>query len=94
MKELMYRSRFLDLGINWSGQLHSPGRFVRMQIFAGIDQIGGWVGTSVGQDEVEKILDPIRDSNFDPSFIQPVASLYNDRAIAAIPPLVLKTVAY
>jgi hypothetical protein len=50
----------------------------------GIHRIVGWVGPRTGLDEVEKRkFLPYRDSNFDPSVVQPVASRYTDCAIPA-----------
>jgi hypothetical protein len=45
--------------------------------------IGGWVSPRVGLDDVKKKPLPNRDSNSDPSVVQPVASCYTDCAIPA-----------
>jgi hypothetical protein len=50
--------------------------------------IGGWVGPTAGLHDVEeKKSRPYRDSNSDPSAVQPVASRYNnnnDIALGAV----------
>jgi hypothetical protein len=43
--------------------------------------IGPWVRRRAGLDDVEKRTWPYRDSNSDPSVVQPVASCYTDCAI-------------
>jgi hypothetical protein len=72
MGEWMYRSTFFltsELaGGEWSAS--RPGRFTPEERAPGTHWIGGWV-------------DPYRDSNSDPSVVQPVASRYTDFATPA-----------
>jgi hypothetical protein len=47
----------------------------------GTHSVGGWVGPRAGVDDVEKRKLFYRDSNSDPSVVQPVASCYTDSAM-------------
>jgi hypothetical protein len=58
-------------------------RFTPGERAIGTHWTGGWVGSSDGINNVEKILDPHRDSNSEPSVVQPVAGRYTDYAIPA-----------
>jgi hypothetical protein len=59
-----------------------PGRFTPRERASGTHWIGGWVDLRPGLDDVEngKYL-PYRDSNSDPSVVQPVTSCYTDYRI-------------
>jgi hypothetical protein len=59
-----------------------PGRFTHRERAPGTHWIGGWVDPRPGLDDVKmrKFL-TYRDSNSDPSVVQPVASRYTDNAI-------------
>jgi hypothetical protein len=48
----------------------------------GTHWIGGWVVPRAGLDDVEKSLDPTRDSNSDPSVVQTVSSPYNEYPVS------------
>jgi hypothetical protein len=68
-------------GGEWSTS--RPRRFTPGEKASGTNWIWGWAGPRAGLGDVEKILDPHRDSNSDPSVVQPVGSLYTDYAIPA-----------
>jgi hypothetical protein len=77
------------VGGEWSAS--RPCRFTPGERAPGTHWIGGWVGLRSGLDAVEKRkFLPYRDSNSDPSVIQPVASRYTDCATLA-PGMVLVT---
>jgi hypothetical protein len=79
---------FLPLvGGEWSTS--HPGRFTPEERVSGTHWIGGWVDLRAGLDDLEKtkFLRPYRDSNSDPSVVQPVASRYTDYAIPAHVPI-------
>jgi hypothetical protein len=82
---------FLELGTSageWSTS--RPGSFTPGERAPGIHWIGGWVGPRAGLDDVEKRkFFNLRDSNSDPSVVQPVASRYTDYSIPA--PLLTET---
>jgi hypothetical protein len=60
------------VGGEWSASL--PGRFTPRESAPGTHWIGGWVDPRAGLDDVEKRKSrPYRDSNSDPSVVQPVA---------------------
>jgi hypothetical protein len=62
----------LDEG-EWSAS--RPGRFNIGERALGTHYIGGWLDPRTDLDDVEKIKScPYRDSNSDPSAVQPVAS--------------------
>jgi hypothetical protein len=64
----------------WSAS--RPGRFTPGERAPSTHWLGGWLDPRAGLDDVEKrkLLTP-RDSNFNPSLVQPVASRYTDYAI-------------
>jgi hypothetical protein len=67
----MHKNRYFELGTRWKWSASRPGRFTPW--------IGGGVGPRTGLDDVEKRNSrPYRDSNSDPSAVQPVASRYTD----------------
>jgi hypothetical protein len=67
---------------NWLAS--RPGHFILWERARGTHWIGGWVGPSVGLDDVEKQNSwPYRDSHSEPSVFQPAASRYTDWAISA-----------
>jgi hypothetical protein len=82
MKEWVYRSTF-----SWprhqlevSGQLQAPAALPRGKA-PGTPWIG-WVDPRAGLDDLEKRkIWPYRDSNSNPSVVQPIASRYTDYAI-------------
>jgi hypothetical protein len=60
-----------------------PDRFTPGESASDIHWIGSWVRHRTGMDDVEGGKScPYRDSNSDPSAVQPVASRYTDSAIA------------
>jgi hypothetical protein len=63
-------------GGEWSAS--RPGRFNPGERALSANWIGGWVGPRAGLDDVEKILDPYRDSNSDPEVVRPVAGRYTE----------------
>jgi hypothetical protein len=70
------------LGSEWSAS--RPGRFAPRGEVSSIHWIEGWVGPRTDLDGVERRKSyPYRDSNSDPSAVQPVASRYTDCAIPA-----------
>jgi hypothetical protein len=74
----MYRFTF-----SWS-RLGRSDRFTPGERAPGTHWIGSWVDHRGSLDDVEKIkFEPYRDSNSDPSVVQPVASRYTDYAIPA-----------
>jgi hypothetical protein len=61
-----------------------PGRFIPGERARGTHWIGGWVGPRTGLDDVERTqILALPGLEFDPSAVQPVASLYTDCAIPA-----------
>jgi hypothetical protein len=69
-------------GGDWSASL--PSRFTPGERAAGTHWRGGWVDPRASLDDVEKKnSSPYRDSNSNPSVVQPVASRYIDYAIPA-----------
>jgi hypothetical protein len=78
--------RILDLGTSPIWVVTSPPcRFTPGKIAPDTHWIGGWMGCRAGLDDVKsrKIL-PCRDSNPDPSAVQPIGSCYTDQAIRAV----------
>jgi hypothetical protein len=66
------------VGGEWSAS--RPGGFTHGERDRGTHWIGGWVDPRTGLDDVEKRkFLPYRDSNSDPSVVQPVASRYEYR---------------
>jgi hypothetical protein len=62
---------------DWSAS--HPGRFTPGEKASGTHFIGGWVGPRTGLYDVENEKSrPYRDSNSDPSVVQPVASRYTN----------------
>jgi hypothetical protein len=63
-----------------------PGRFTPGERVPDTHYIGGWMDPRAGLDDVEngKFL-TYRDSNSDPSVVQPVATRYTDYTIPAHP---------
>jgi hypothetical protein len=59
------------VGGEWSAS--RPCRFTPGERVRGTHCIGGWVDPRASLDDVEKILDPTRTRNSDPSIVQPVA---------------------
>jgi hypothetical protein len=70
------------VGGEWSTS--HPGRFTPEERAPGTHWIGCWVDLRAGLDDLEKRkFLTLRDSNSDPSVVQPVASRYTDYAIPA-----------
>jgi hypothetical protein len=83
--------RFLDLGTSWRWSASHPGPFTPREGAPGTHWIGGWVDRRANLDDLEKRKSRhYRDSNSDPSVIQPVGGRYTDYAIRA-PDLFLVT---
>jgi hypothetical protein len=73
---------FLDLGTSWRWVVSFLPRPLYPQgNIPGTNRIGGWVDHMVWTTWRRGNSWPYRDSNFDPSVVQPVASLYTDWAI-------------
>jgi hypothetical protein len=65
-----------------SSHLHAPAPLPPGERASDTHWIGGWVGSIAGVDNVEKEISSLyRDSNSEPSVVQPVASVYTDYAI-------------
>jgi hypothetical protein len=65
--------RGLGAGDEWSAS--RPGRFTTGEGTPGTHWIGGWVDPRAGLDDMEKRKSlSYRDSNSDPSVVQPVAN--------------------
>jgi hypothetical protein len=78
---------FLDLGISWRWVVSfTPGRITPGERATGTHWIGGSVNPRAGLNDVRENSWPHRDSNYDPSVGQPVASRYTDWAIPALLP--------
>jgi hypothetical protein len=74
---------FLDLGTSWRWVVNFTHRpLFRREKAPGTHWIGGWVDLRAGLDDLDPTW-PYRDSNSDPSVVQPVASRYTDYAIPA-----------
>jgi hypothetical protein len=72
---------FLDLdtsGGDWSAS--RPGRFTHKERVFGTICIGGWVGSRASLDDLEKRSWAYRDSNSEPSVVQPITSRNTDYA--------------
>jgi hypothetical protein len=68
------------VGGEWSASF--PGRLTPWEIIPGTRLIGAWVDPRAGLEDVEyRKFFLHRDSKFDPSVVQPVASRYTDYAI-------------
>jgi hypothetical protein len=65
-------------GGEWSAS--RPGCFTSGERAPGTHWIGGWVDPRAGLDDVKRKFLTQRDSNSDPSVVQPVASRYTDYA--------------
>jgi hypothetical protein len=83
----MYRSTFFftsaRVGSEWSASC--SGCFTTEKTVPTTHRLRGWVGPEAGLNDVEKKnSSPYRDSNSDPSVVQPVASRYTDWAISTL----------
>jgi hypothetical protein len=62
-----------------SGQIHAPAALPPGERTPDTHWIGGWVDPRAGLDDVKKRNSwPYRDSNSDPSVVQPIASRYTE----------------
>jgi hypothetical protein len=86
MGELIYKSTFFLnsalVGGEWSAS--RPGRFTPGESAPGTHSIGGWVNPKSRSGRCGENSWPHRDSNSDPSVVQPVANRYTDCAIPAL----------
>jgi hypothetical protein len=85
MRESVYRSIHIFLtSVLAGGELSAlrPGRFTPGEKASGTHLIGGWESPRASLDDMESENScPYRDSDSDPSIIQPVVSHYTDWAV-------------